>query len=272
MSTTEVFVEQVLIGLLVLAVVALVVVDPDVDLLAKMTGDWMQGLAAVAAAYLVGIVYDRVADTMLEDVERHRRLRFAIHRHGKDDPITADTPDPFPEDQLRVRLYSSEAGTAQWNYIRSRMRLTRAMATLVPALSFLWLLRFDGRQKERLTGMLFLAGLYVAGLLVRFAVSAFDGRIPKTNEPTKVEAYRKWVVKGWRGVLRHILGEPLTWIFFAWVVLSVVYASRIGKPGAWAIAASGTLLTFVCGWVWWRITGTFFRLLADHDRFAPKDG
>lgn len=131
MKTTEIFVEQVLIGLMVLFAAGALVHPPLVETILKM--DDLTALAAVvAAAYLVGIVWDRIADTILEGLERHNRLSIALDECESGVPYIGD---PFPENRYRMRLFSSEAALDYAHYLRIRMRLTRSLATLAPALS-----------------------------------------------------------------------------------------------------------------------------------------
>jgi len=265
-STTEVFVEQVLIGLLVLLVVAMLCAGSVEELAELAQGDLLQGVAILGAAYLIGIVYDRVADTMLQDVERHARLRFLF----KERFSRLRDADPFPEDRLRTMLHGRAPATTQANYLRTRMRLTRALATILPALTTAWVLRQASGLHPclRWTGLLMLPLLYGLALVSRFLVD----RPPRTNDAEKLEDYRMVIARKSVGVCQQIREEPLTPIFLVWLGVSLLLAAFAGRPALVVAVLGGAALTLLCGWVWWRITRTFFRLLSDYEKHAPKDG
>src|SRR5205823_7763116 len=126
MKTTDLFVEQVLIGLLVLLAPGLAFLAGVRSFLAhnqELTKQLISGALLVAAAYLVGIVYDRVADTLLEDIEQHNRIRY-VRRHE-------DRPDDFPETKYRMVVYRTGGASTYAAYLRSRMRLSRALASIL---------------------------------------------------------------------------------------------------------------------------------------------
>ncbi|MGI8733497.1 MAG: hypothetical protein ACR2LM_09375 [Pyrinomonadaceae bacterium] len=159
MKTTELFVEQVLIGFLVLLVAALVFWADLYAFLVRRSDKSLEllvtGGVLVGAAYLIGMVYDRVADTLLQDIESHGRLQFALARFKfktgkvrtnevKTEKIPADEEDvkdfdiwvaknrdPFEDGKYRMMVLGSAEATAQMEYLRSRIRLTRAMTTIV---------------------------------------------------------------------------------------------------------------------------------------------
>jgi hypothetical protein len=129
MKATEIFVEQVLIGFLVMGTVGVMFYTEVMAFLVKQKDlSVMVGAGLVGAAYFIGIVYDRLADTILEDIDQHQRLWFALN------PSKTPT-DPFPENQYRVELMQPSDVYEYGNYLRSRIRLTRAFTTLLPGLS-----------------------------------------------------------------------------------------------------------------------------------------
>ena len=174
MKTTELFVEQVLIGFLVLLVAALVFWADVYAFLVRRSDKSLEllvtGGVLVGAAYLIGMVYDRVADTLLQDIESHGRLQFALARFKfktgkvrtnevKTEKIPADEEDvkdfdiwvaknrdPFEDGKYRMMVLGSAEATAQMEYLRSRIRLTRAMTTIIPGLTLAFLLALDGGQ------------------------------------------------------------------------------------------------------------------------------
>jgi hypothetical protein len=84
MKTTEVFVEQVIIGVLLLFTSALLISE---DLFSSVVNlDLGGAIILLGGVYLLGIVYDRFADTLLQDLEQHHRLRFAFKRIENPNP------------------------------------------------------------------------------------------------------------------------------------------------------------------------------------------
>lgn len=75
MKTTEIFVEQVLIGLLVLATGFLPYCNTGKIKELFESKSIVEGAGIVAIAYLLGIVFDRFADTLLSRLEQYHRLK-----------------------------------------------------------------------------------------------------------------------------------------------------------------------------------------------------
>ena len=81
MNTAEIFVEQVLIGFMVLLILGLPFLPELSVMTAKEWTTWQgvgRGAGLVGAAFLLGMVFDQVADTFIEDLDRHERARFAL--------------------------------------------------------------------------------------------------------------------------------------------------------------------------------------------------
>src|SRR5581483_2899312 len=145
-KTGELFVEQVLIGALLLATGVL----PWAPEIMARVADKDTSLALVAAAtllgtaYVLGILGDRVADTLTESLDQHHRLRFALARLLVDGgpaarlqpPEQAPWRDPFREDRLRLTVLRDAGPVVAWlDYHRSRARVARALAVWMPALT-----------------------------------------------------------------------------------------------------------------------------------------
>lgn len=148
MKTTELYAEQVLIGIIVILVFVLPWL-PEIRALAK---DWQTaatfaaGSMIIGGAFLLGIVADRFADTLTEPLETHQRLRFMWQRlidASEPDQKIPDADeqwtfldrlygdkknDPYPEDLLYLRALTRSNPIVDWvHYHRSRIRLTRAL-------------------------------------------------------------------------------------------------------------------------------------------------
>lgn len=286
MKTTELFVEQVLIGLVVIATAALMVSS---DLFDSLLGADLGAFAALAAgAYLVGIVYDRLADTLLEDLERHNKLLFALGLHYQ---RPHDTGDPFEEDKLRNRLLYTGEASDYAHYLRSRMRLTRALTTLAPAMGVaVGLNMLAAKPAMRTAGAVVVAATYGIILLAKLrsrprpTADAVNGNpkgrfsLPRTDA-LRVEAVRTWYegsIGGYDGkpslgLARFTLrNEAASWAALALAALAGVAALIAGPPeAALGIFAATVTLTALIGWSWWRISRTFYAFLRDFSRFDP---
>ena len=106
MKSTELFVEPTLTGFLVLTAAAAPFISWEN--LQKLPDDATGGIdissaaGAIGAAYLLGVVFDRFADTLLERFNRWNRLLFAIELKEKNEGLSPE--DPFPEDRLQIEV------------------------------------------------------------------------------------------------------------------------------------------------------------------------
>lgn len=134
MKTTEIFVEQVLIGLLVLATGFLPYIDLEkINELLK-SKSISEGAGIVAIAYLLGIVFDRFADTLLSRLEQFHRLTFTFKLIEKSKQYPGS--DPYPEDLLKIKILKDGKEPSEYeHYLRIRIRLSRALAVFTPALT-----------------------------------------------------------------------------------------------------------------------------------------
>jgi len=144
MKTTELYIEQVLIGTLIILTLALpwyVELFPRINALGP-ANTIAVGSATISLAFWIGIPFDRLADTLSERLEKHNRLQFAIDRS-----VLRPLPEPrsgkklsrdvYPENHLLIAGFQqSQAVVNRLEYHRSRIRLTRALAVYCPALTF----------------------------------------------------------------------------------------------------------------------------------------
>jgi hypothetical protein len=154
MNTAELYVEPILIGALTVALLSLPFAP---ELWGMVRSDRFKsfdgvafGALLVGVIYFVGILADRLMDTCLDALDRHNRVRFALSRlnaparfnlyEAKDrEWIFADAgrDDFFPEDIYRWRVFTHAPRIADsLDYIRTRIRLLRALAFLLPGLVF----------------------------------------------------------------------------------------------------------------------------------------
>jgi hypothetical protein len=308
MNTTELFVDQVLIGAVVLFV-GIMVIDPQrVHDLSNPSLTF--GAIFLGAAYLVGILYDRFADTLLEDLERHHRILFLLR--GRE-PNTKK--DPFPEEKYRARLLDKEGAAKHAAYLRTRMRLARAVATLCPAVGVAAMVPIFCSQGISVRLQL-AAGL---GILVAYAV-AF---VPKARARKKAlkdvkdlkttAEIRKFLgpvglrllalpsTKTLGGLEQSYMRlidydtrrkRPRSMVSFLWAnewlisimfwttitfaAIGVISARQCSDPATCLAAATlpvgGSVLALLFGWTWWRIMKTYRSfLLVYTDYLAESD-
>lgn len=273
MKTTELFVEQVLIGLAVVVTGALFVSVEAATFIFKADLGALAVLGAVA--YLVGILFDRFGDTILACLEQHHRLQFALKQLGKGG---GKRGDPFPEDTYRISVFHNDQASDYAHYLRSRIRLTRALTVLAPALSLgIALYLTNAKCPERPVAGLLAVVVYSCLFLKRL-----DHGLPHTSKLAK-KKIRDWYKRRAgelhplaRFVLRN---EPIAALAVAILALGGAVIVLLGEAPrvqnklavAGAVFAVGTVLTALAGWAWWRITETFFTFLAIYGREVEKE-
>src|SRR5262249_16178587 len=154
MSTTDVVIEQVLTGFLILAIVCVPFLPEHLlAYIYKLPSGITLGVVATGAAYMLGVPFDRFADTLTDGLEHRHRLRFAWNECRKN-PLQPD--NPFPEDALRFGLLArgSTASLTYFQYLRSRIRIARSLAVYVPALTVSAMLRSVPASRAVASGVL----------------------------------------------------------------------------------------------------------------------
>jgi hypothetical protein len=264
MKTTELFVEQVLIGFFVIGIVTLLASHglPNIDWETKTLKAVVLSTGLLVVAYLIGIVYDRCADTLLKDIDQHNRLRAGL----KDTDLTQSvTKDPFPEQDIRTKILAKASEMVEYaNYLRSRMRLTRALATLVPALGLTWILIQLGNQATWVYGTVVISLVYGIALLLKLFGWTYEP--PRTNKLDKVneyiEGHRKKNTNELTLIRPTILLEPVYWGLFVLTISGWIFVLRASGNNLLLLIPFASIgLTLLVGWCWWRISGTFFSLL-----------
>jgi hypothetical protein len=274
--TTEVFVEQVLIGLLVLAIVALPVVNwRCIDL--NGTNTIVGGAGIIALAYLLGIAFDRFADTLLSRPEQYKKLRYAKDEKSKTRKKQEKVVDYYPEEDVRANIWQEGHKIADYmEYLRSRIRLSRSLAVFTPALTISVLLAsrrdFEGNPQAAVwLGMVAL--VYIIGFIDILSEHSWKGvwRLKKL-EKTK-DKYFLLSLRDFKG-----LREPTTYIPILLAVLAiiVVIRSSMEVPDCSmkyvTIFVIGAAFSALSAWSWWRIYKTFMEfLMSYHKKNAKKE-
>jgi hypothetical protein len=274
MKTTELWVEQTLTGFLVLGAAAAPFV-PWKDL-QKLPDDAKGGIdissaaGAIGAAYLLGVIFDRFADTLLERFNRWNRLLFAIDLKKKNEGLSTD--DPFPEDQLQIEVIHQGDEAWEWmDYLRSRIRIARAMTVFAPALTLSMELAMGLRdQQGTIKAVLaMVAGSYVIAFLASRILEKSDRRLPKTYD-LHTEADCQSACAAMRATR-----EPASWlaVFLIVLGLGLIPLGDTSERGAMAgVLATGAVLSAISAWVWWRTTVTFMQFLRDFRKWAKEKG
>ena len=267
MKTTEIFVEQVLIGLLVLATGLLPYIKWD-----QINTGWSAisiGGGIVAVAYLLGIVLDRFADTILSRPEQYYRLQFAIDlKEGKKEnlkQLNLKLNDPFPEDNIVVKiLKNSGSASDRMEYLRSRIRLSRAIAVFVPALTLSGLLTL-GREQVNISCYLeppvimgVTALIYVLSFFFVWKISKLDSwKLPKTWNVNKRKLGKKFSWK-WEPT---IIAAGLLFSMTVFVAIYFICKEYSTTSKTCAVLLTGLGTTALSARAWWRINQTYMKFL-----------
>jgi hypothetical protein len=252
---------------MVLLAVGLLLMSDPTGFIAGLKDNPGVALGLAGTAYLIGVIYDRAADTLVGDIAGHHRSLFFLNNPG------------FAEDRLRIGILKNEQATQYAGYMRTRMRLTRAVATLTPALTVACVVFIRFQQLAapppilRDFAVLLLAVAYTLAFLSKFAKRPrLRGVKPERTEDIKLEDYQRNgdLVPLWR----FILSDRAVWLacslFSAGLVITLYEPEQRWLP---VIPVAGLLLTALAGWSWLRITDTFFAFLRDYDRFqVPEAG
>jgi hypothetical protein len=129
MKTAEVAIEHVLTGLLALCAFLLPLLSG-----LQVNEKLLQSEALIGVlglAYLFGVVFDRLADTILSPIEQRIRLRLANEalKRSEAGKEAGNPGDPFPQDILEFSLRAEQNGRVDWmDSLRSRIRTSRGLA------------------------------------------------------------------------------------------------------------------------------------------------
>ena len=272
MKTTELFVEQTLTGFLVLTAAAAPFLSwetlQDLPEEAKGGIDISSAAGAIGAAYLLGVIFDRFADTLLERVNRWNRLLFAIELKEENKALSTD--DPFPEDRLQIEVIHQGDEAWEWmDYIRSRIRVARAMTAFVPALTLSMELAIGLRDRPGMVkaALASVVAAYVAAFLVSQILERSSRKLPKTYDLHTDEDCR-----GARANMRATR-EPVFWlgVFLLALGLGVIpLGAGPARVAMAAVLATGAVLPAISAWAWWRTTQTFMQFLRDFRQWARE--
>ncbi|MFD7499349.1 hypothetical protein ACFV8T_45175 [Streptomyces sp. NPDC059832] len=154
-AATAMFVEVLVVGIGAITASALLLIaligPATTAKLAPVTGSSAAAGVGLAAAYALGILIDRAADTALTPHRRQLRTRFF--------------PSNTAYAQARLRLADSPVLAARADYARSRMRICRGWTLNTLALTFtadLAMLRYSFEHRPLILGATSALGMATA--------------------------------------------------------------------------------------------------------------
>ena len=280
MKTTELYIEQVIIGFLVLAIAAL-----------PWTREWRghlgdinlaEGSVLLGVAFLLGIPFDRLADTLSERLDQHHRLQFALDRwEGYKFPATKRDNDKleqdlFAEDEYRIQGLRDKDAVVNWiEYHRSRIRLARALAVYGPALTLSLTLSM-ARNDDKISR--YEIGIWLSAVAAGYVVWAILASPPKSvrrlagellpktyhariiqyaMKRNRVDFATGRVIEAPRAVLRVWSDEWRSLVVPVLVLdAALSFGINYNAKTAW-VAVCGALVTVISAWSWWRISSTY---------------
>jgi hypothetical protein len=253
-ATTELVVELVLSGFLLLLALLLPWIGwPAPDLTDS------QVVAAIAAAFVIGVTTDRCADSILARWEGATRVQLAHVRPIRLDRRklvgSAAVKDPLPEGWMRTFIMNEDKdGVLRWfDQLRVRVRITRTSALLAPALTTSAMLALALSAADRGDDRRWLSLVHVAVLLVAFAGAELceTWKAPKTYE-----YLRKSRIDG--HALRWWLWSPAAFWFAGQLVFACcVLHFTEADAGVWGVCGLGFALTALAIVAWHRVVKTF---------------
>ena len=267
MKTTELFVEQTLTGFLILsAAVSPFLAWETLEELPEV--DISSAAGAIGVAYLLGVIFDRFADTLLERFNRWKRILFAIELTEENKALSPE--DPFPEDQLEIEVIHQGDEAWEWmDYIRSRIRVLRAMAAFVPVLTVSVELTVGLRDRPDMIGaaLAVVVFAYLAAFVAGLILEQSSWRMPKTYDVQTADDCR-----GARDKMR-VAREPVFWLsmfMFALGLGLIPIGNASARLAMTAAFATGAVLTAISAWAWWRTTETFLEFLRDFRKWGRE--
>lgn len=256
MKTVEVAVEYVLVGLLALFAFALPFFPGALDP-AWLSSEKIIGILGLA--YLFGVVFDKIADTMLAPHEQCLRIAQACkNRKERRDR----TGDPFPQDRLENSVRSAGDGRLEWmDALRGRIRTTRGLAVfgLPAALGIVLYLGKSGQGAAYRLGMIVPVALLCLciGSSIIFSIVRTS---PKTGDLKKKD--KKDIVAASKAHVHWGLSFLVLMLFIAAMGGMVVVPLWSGRYELALVGVAGTVIALLSWWAWHGITRTYMRFLA----------
>jgi hypothetical protein len=280
MNTAQVSIELVLAGILALCAFVLPFwrgTDISQDLLRTDTL-----IIVLGGAYLFGVIFDKLADFLLNPFEHYLRLQEANRNLNKGSKAL----DPFPQDKLEFKLRAANDGRLEWmNSLKSRIRTSRELAVLgLPAsLGFVIYEGFGGDCSTNggtacsVPWIYIFIGLNIAVFL--FAIwrewtadeehagrqapeaPGRSGRI-RTQDLSHDSDRRKEQMQQSRRQLRA--EARLYYLMVINSVIAIIVVAILRPEHSWFLlfGAGALIFSLFSFWTWHRITRTYIRFVA----------
>lgn len=271
MKTAEVALEYILAGLLGLCAFALPfarLLGIDVSLGANGALDTGAIVGVLGVAYLLGVVFDRAADTLLSPFENELRIRTAVKQLERRGWKVAG--DPFPVDRLLYRLREDAGGNYEWlQSLRSRIRTARELAVLgLPAVLGIAVHLLPCRAVSGPSTVSHSAVAFNLILIVAAAAVFQTGwcKAPKTYDLVHENSVEE-VLSGakrsrrMRGIFYFLLLYS-SFVGIAAVPVDYCVQSKVAFPLSVPVGIVGTSMALLAYMVWWRITKTYMKFVA----------
>jgi hypothetical protein len=268
MKTAEVAIEYMLTGLLALCAFGLPLLSkPDLDQRLLQSGAI---IGVLGMAYLLGVVFDKLADSVLSPIEQWLRLRQADENFKN----TKKHSDAFPQDALELTL-RGEDGRLEWmDSLRGRIRTTRGLAVLgLPAAMgiaiFQGFMKDDGAVSDvswrwLLYTLVFVNLLFIVGSIWRLKTKKFRTwfKFLKTRDLTKdddtrITQMRKAKQDMWRGIRLYVL-----MLLTSTVTVIIIAALRAAHFESVVIGMFGAVAALLALWTWYSITKTYISFIS----------
>ena len=276
MNTAQVSIELVLAGILALCAFGLPFWRGSELSQNLLQTDALIGILGLA--YLFGVVFDKLADTILSPMENYLRLLQA-HKMLKR-KSSAGLKDAFPQNKLEYQLRSSNDGRLDWmNSLKSRIRTSREMAVLgLPAsMGIAIYLGYTRDCTQASSPMCASPWIYLfvfVNLILFIAAAWMEMRTPD-EDSTEETAQRIKTgdlhhdIKSRRGQLKQAERQMQndSRIYYLIVLNSVIGITIVAllKPAnSWIalLGAGGLIVSLLSLWASLRITRTYLKFIA----------
>jgi hypothetical protein len=277
MKTAEVAIEHVLSGILALCAFALPFFSHEQMNLKLIQSGAVVGI--LGAGYLFGVIFDRVADTILNPVEHYLRLSVA-GRHFAQSKLAYEG-DPFPQDNLEQFLRQQNDGRLEWmDSLRSRIRTSRGLSVLgAPAAMGIAIFVEPNAAQSNLRGNPL---SFVVTNLILVLLSVLVTTFLTWKKNPWYEAFKSLrtsdLVTGGSDLMKDALLSTVLFssLYFLMLANSIIATAIILSSHRFtrlAMIIAGAAIATLVLMVWYRITATYMTFLARNlpELIQPKE-
>lgn len=261
MNTAQVSVELILAGILAICSFVLPFAAGN-DFDQALTADNMIFIAALGAAYLFGVVFDKLADVLLNPFEKYKRLQRA-DEYLKKYPKYKN--DPFPQNELEYRLRKEKDGRLDWmDSLKSRIRTSRELAVFgLPATAGIVIyLRTLTDCKAIIceqNNQHWFVGVNIILMVIAVLTARRNQGIPNTDDLAQDSTQR---ASQMTLAQKKMLIQP--WTYYL-ILLNSITAITLNTQSNTSIAIfgfGGAFITLLGFWSWNTITQTYLKFIA----------